>query len=467
MKEAMNEVLTDHLKGYSNVICDEVSSLTYADISDKMRELDNTLGHITENNCVCIAVVMQNTVAHVIALLYLLSNKVNVFICSSNLGNGASIPTFCNKVLVNCAGLKTTIADRFVVEENPAYVANPASALKPKAGAVLFASSGTTGPAKYIHFDSARLIDNARKCAERFRLGANSRILVPVPVSHMYGMGVGLLPALLSGAALCLVDKNNILKLFDKLHEFKPDVTLITPAVAKMILLLDKRIPGHSIYISAGERLDQATRRRFCARYGHLINLYGSSELGAVATSAPDGEIADQEVLTALTGVEVIIDGLEKGEILCKHDSGFRQYIDKSGGAITPRQEWHRTRDLGVYCNNGFTVLGRTDNCINRSGYLISLEEIEHNLQNIFEEIERVVVLEIPDDEKMITRLVAVIQLTDDSQLDVVTLTSVTRQRINRYSQPDEFYIVASIPRLANGKPDRISLINNYKNNKN
>jgi acyl-coenzyme A synthetase/AMP-(fatty) acid ligase len=285
----------------------------------------------------------------------------------------------------------------------------------------------------------------------------------------MYGMGAGWLPAMISGASVCLIDKNNIVKLYDKIAQFHPDVTLITPAVSKMLLLLNKDISAKTIYITAGEIMKQEVYEQFESRYGTLINLYGCTELGAIATTSledNDRDYSSAGLLKPLDHVAVEIDGEEKGEILCMHNAGFEGYVDKYGN-MQPGQEgkstWYRTKDLGWH-NSGpyFKVIGRKDNCINRAGFLISLEEVEHKLEDLFS-MKKAVVFECDKEEGLMNRLVAVCELADGMDPDDKAVKDICRNKMSRHQVPDEFYFVRNLPRLNNGKPDRIFIIHNYK----
>ncbi len=453
--------------GAGNALSDEARSVTYADLPRLLAGLDAQFEAHGKTGLVCVGFAAGNTVGHALLMLYLLAEKINFFVLPSHAASPA-IPPFCDTVLSlapHPAGDPDPVG-RVTLRENPHFAG---AAVEPGTGYAFFASSGTTGPAKYICFPQENLLGNARHCVERFGLHVASRVLIPVPVGHMYGLGVGLLPALLAGAGIRLVEKNNILKFIDQITWFSPDTVLMTPTVAKMVLLLNKRIAGKRTYISAGERLDAKTHQQFEACYGLLINLYGSTEQGAIATSRPGDENAAARtagVLFPLGGVEVRVDGDPAGEILSRHPAGFRCYVDQHGaplpGPAAPAG-WYPTRDLGRRAGDGgFSVAGRIDNCVNRSGFLVSLEEIESVLRDLFGEISRVVVFAPATDEGLVTRLVAVCELGAGFRLDGETVKKICRSRLSRHLVPDEFYFIRHLPRLGNDKPDRAYLVQHF-----
>jgi acyl-CoA synthetase (AMP-forming)/AMP-acid ligase II len=455
----------------ANTLCDELACMQYVDIPLVLSQIDVFFRKHTQGPVFCVGLPVQNNLVQAMVILYLLSEKINFFLLSGN-SNHQQMPLFCDKILTVTGNYQPGIdvQQALALTGHEGCVAKE-RAIRPGSGAVFFSSSGTSGPAKYVYFKQEKLIQNARNCIQRFGFDQESKILVPVPIGHAYGMGVGLLPGLVAGANLCLVEKNNIVKLFAMLGSFRPNYTLINPTVCKMILLLDKPISSKTMYITAGEKMDENIHREFEAKYGLLVNLFGCSELGAVATSPVDEASAEDRLegfVQPVEGVEVVIDKENKGEIVCRHNAGFEHYVDRYGDTDTSfntDNSLFNTRDRGLDAGNGnFKVMGRIDNCVNRAGFLISLEEIESSLKELFAGLKQVVVFEASAQESLLTRLVAVCEVADRFELDEAEVSSICRKKMKRYFLPDEFHFVQDMPRLGNGKPDRSFLKNNYKN---
>jgi len=456
--------IIEHFKS-DNAISDENGRMEYGRLPHILALLNiEFAAYRGEQSNSCFALRTKNTVGTALVILYLLSEKISFHMCSEHSEDGL-IPPFCKKVITVHHDASAADFVHFIsIENNPHHRQEQAI----REGLVFLSSSGTSGPSKYISFEQDNLVANAKSCVSRFAFNNSSSVLVPVAIGHMYGMGVGLLPALLCGANVCLIERTNILKLFGKLGEYKPHFTLITPTVAKMIVMLDKQLPGKSTYITAGESMDKKTYINFESRYGELINLYGCTELGAIATSQGGKESAmkrHEGHIFPINGVKVKLDGVSQGEILCRHNAPFSGYVDKYGNAMPKQGEWYGTKDIGVSLFSGsFKVTGRVDNCINRSGFLISLEEVEQELNLLFSEINRAVVLSVDNKESLLARMIAVCELNDGCQLDAEAALKICRREMKRYHQPDEFHFVNTIPRLSNGKPDRHSLRKTIKN---
>lgn len=448
-------------------LCDDGGTIPYSSIPEIMAATDLYFNDCGKKNMFCLAVLADNTVAQAILVLYLLTQKVNFLLMGNYPQTGQKIPAFCDYILKISSrpAQELQLPADIELTVNPGYIGGPGPCdLERHSRSVLFMSSGTTGEPKYIQFKQKKLFGNAHNCIRRLAIDRRCRVLIPVPVHHMYGMGVGLLPALLSGASICLIQKNNIIKLLDKIAGFKPDLTLLTPTLVKMILLSKQKIDRQGIYVSAGEKLAGGPFADFESRYGELLNLYGCTELGAVAVS-PGGSAHSRSraegLVMPLKKVAIKISRKENGQIYCRHPAGFEGYLDKRGFRLplSPTQQtWHATKDTGVRIGRtGFAVTGRSDNCINRSGFLVSLDEIASFLENLVPEINKAIVFEGKSDG-LLAKLIAVCELTNGCSLDPAELKRLCKAKTQRHLVPDEFFFVREIPRLNNGKPDRALL---------
>ncbi|HTI10107.1 MAG TPA: class I adenylate-forming enzyme family protein [Puia sp.] len=450
-----------------NTLQDDRSSLDYAVVNRIVNSLDEVFKQQGFLKIQCIYIAFQNDIDHAVVILYLLSRKINFYL-RSNTGHHQQIPPFCDVLLTWTAEGATGVelSERLELKRNSDCTGS--EFIRPGSGKVFFSSSGSTGLPKFIMHTSASLLLNAQAVAERFKYGPEKKVLIPVPVNHMYGFGVGFLPSVMTGASIRLVDKNNVIKLFENLNSFQPDITLLTPPVCKMLVLLNKTVPGNSLYISAGDKMKSSTYAAFESRYGMLINLYGCTELGAIATSHEKmtGEERTEGVVRPLSNVRIIIEGDGKGEVLCRHPAAFEGYIDSNGKEIPlAEKKWFRTKDLGTRTGHKkFKVLGRTDHSINRLGYLVSFREIEFALEELFTEIQEVIVVQDANENMLGDRLIAYCQTEGPQALNKDAIKKICREKIPRHLIPDDFIFVAALPRLTNGKPDRQLL---HKNNNN
>jgi acyl-CoA synthetase (AMP-forming)/AMP-acid ligase II len=341
-------------------------------------------------------------------------------------------------------------------------------------------TSGSMGTSKIVVHSHARLLENARNCVERFQLTATDRVTLAVPIFHMYGLGAGFLPAVMAGASLDLQENTNLLKYVERERTFNPTAAFLTPALCDMLL---QRRGGSRIYkvaVSAGARLKEEIVRAFDERFGALVNLYGSTELGAIAATAPDDPLEvrattiGRPMRSVTLASEAHVQAMEvgsiqselpppseephTGELYCQHPWGFEAYLDDEGRLITPATTWFKTGDLATFSPDGYVqILGRADNSVNRDGYLVLLGDIEQAMEQI-DTIAQVVVLTTQAEQKRGQHIVACCVLNRGTNTDPDEIRARCFDILPRYALPDEVVIFDMFPTLPSGKIDRQAL---------
>lgn len=331
---------------------------------------------------------------------------------------------------------------------------------------VFLRTSGSTSEPKLAMHSDENLTRNAGNCVERFRLMAQSRVLIAVPIYHMYGLGAGFLPAAMAGASIRLIDQTNIIKYLDQEKQFQPDVSFMTPTLIEMALRTRKSTYHYRLVVTAGDRINKTTYVDFENKFGPLVNLYGSTELGAIATSnlSDPLETRSNGVVHVMPGVEARPATGEKenemAEIMCRHDAGFDAYVDKQGKQIPGKTDgWFMTKDLGrMVSENVFKVAGRTGNSINRNGILVSFTEVESLMEQGIAEVQFAVAAAKEEENVRGKVLAACCQLkpgTGSDGIDAAGIRSRCFDIMPRHMVPDQVLVMAEIPRLPNGKFDR------------
>jgi acyl-coenzyme A synthetase/AMP-(fatty) acid ligase len=461
-----NMVVTTHtwpLLESAGIIGDSTTECTYTSVLASFQILDElfyTREHSVQS---CISIFAGNTAGHAIAILYLIHKRINFFLGSSDMITNTSIPDFSDKILhVETIKEAGGTSFNYNITSNPAFQAK-GGLLSEQNGLAAFSSSGSTGTPKFICYQVEKLLRNIDNCVQHFGIKNTSRVLIPVPVSHMFGLGVGFLPAIRAGASICLIEKNNVLRFLDKIQLFKPDMVLVNPTFCKMLLQLDKPFSFKGTFISAGETMKPSVHKAFTEKFGHLVNLYGCTEMGAMATThvAKSDGIPPVLLVEPLKDVSFRQTNNDTREILCSYTAGFDCYIDHTGARMDDQpfeDGWYKTRDAGR-CNeyNQWEITGRIDLCINRSGFLLSLQELETQLTAILHVIEQVVVVESGEHH-----LFAVCQLKEAHNLTSELARKACMDKLPRYAIPDTFLFTKELPRLYNGKFDRQTIKNNF-----
>lgn len=420
---------------------------------------------------------VDNTINSAVLLLWCLYNKIGFVLGSKNyLKKSASfnfVPSYCkyvvsvepsedNKSLKSLAlDIQVLINEQFMLNKH----------LQSK-GKIIVQTSGSTNTAKFVQHSSENLIKNSYNIAAYLKYTEGDRILIPVSISHMYGLGVGLLPGIISGAKICMINNTNIIKYITKEKEFQPSISILTPGLCEMLLKLPRSYNGFRFSTIGGERISSSNQEKYEKKYGKLVNLYGSSEMGVIAGTNPNKGIDHaNNLLTPVPGVKVHFEKLHSSEnqfvIFCKSEFGFINYLDSKGNAAS--QNFHKS----YFCTNdivkksskdSFNIVDRVGNGVNRDGILVSCTEIETTIEKEFPEIEKVIVLV---DKSVLEyrgkKLIAFCKIKQKVSIAALDIKSKAQKRIIKHLLADEYILIEDFPLLPNFKINRKQLLKNYK----
>jgi acyl-CoA synthetase (AMP-forming)/AMP-acid ligase II len=316
-------------------------------------------------------------------------------------------------------------------------------------------------------------LNNAAACVDRWRLTADDRFSVPVPIFHSYGFGAALLPGLLAGAAMDFLAQGNIVTYVDRETRFKPNVAFLTPSMCDIFLSRRSSPRTYRLSVTAGDRVKPETVAGFQPRFGPLLNLYGSAEMGAVCAASPD-DPCDTHVGTAgypLAGIELCIAaagsehevalGEGVGVLQCRQANGFDGYlIQEEGWRFETREDdaWFEMLDLARMRGDGYVeILGRSGLSVKRDGLLVVFADLEAALERA-EGVERAIVVAAGETRRG-SRLIGICQIDRTGpapQADAVRRSCSSL--LPGYAVPDEVVIVDLLPQLPSGKIDRRAL---------
>jgi acyl-coenzyme A synthetase/AMP-(fatty) acid ligase len=436
------------LETYSDgFISDGEASVSYGELPRRFEELDRVFHRESEIGD-WFVFPCGNTLNEAVLLLWLLKRQRSFLLVPPTAMALLPVPSFC-RLLVRVEKGTGTLS----FEENGDY--SPPPQWLAAAPALLLRTSGSTAAPKLALHRHDSLLQNGANCVERFGFTAADRLLIPVPLYHMYGLGAGFLPAVLAGTSISLMEGTNIIRFLDGEKSFEPTGALLTPILINMMLRARKGSYPYRVTVTAGDRIAKEAFSLYEKRFGRLFNLYGSTELGAIATTNPDDPppLRSQAAVQPLPDVEIGIDPT----IRCRHGSGFECYVDMAGNRLAEIEDgWFATGDLGADVGDGrFRVLGRTGNSVNRNGILVAFAEVESFIERGVAGVEHVVVTTGQEENERGRHMVAVCQLTKGAELDAREIRRLCFDVMSRHQVPDRVEVVNAIPRLPNGKFDR------------
>jgi acyl-coenzyme A synthetase/AMP-(fatty) acid ligase len=453
-----------------NIITDGTNQCTYPELLEIFAALDKSFQQSGISPGECSVLICGNSLPEALLLLWMLYRKRN-FLLLPRGGLVISLPEFCQyKICVdlNSPGLDIKVpATYLAVEANPGFSAE--TSLPGEQGSILLKTSGSTAEPKLVVHSHESFVQNAVNCVYRFEITPNQRLLIPVPIYHMYALGAAIIPGVIAGASINLLEKTNIITYLDREKQYQPNVSFLTPPLCDMFLRARKSPYRYRLVVTAGDRITPATFENFETKFGKLVNLYGSTELGAIATSQLNDplNIRSNGILETMPGVTIDFTDKESendpervSEIICSHDYGFDTYVDKKGRKITVEiAKPFKTKDLGKRITaNRFQVVGRTGNSVNRHGILVAFSEVESIIEQGIAEVAHAVVTGGKEDITRGKKMVAWCELKPKTNLNDQNLRSRCFDMMLRHMVPDEVRVIKEIPRLPNGKFDRKKL---------
>ncbi|MEB3274576.1 MAG: class I adenylate-forming enzyme family protein [Prochlorothrix sp.] len=389
------------------------------------------------------------------------------------------LPGFCPYLLVPDRSQVVASADLVRVDRYVNLQANPVAQagldLGDRADRKLYLrTSGSTGTPKVVMHSQARLAANVQACVDRLQLTAADRIALPVPLFHMYGLGAGFLPGIRAGASIDLQQGANLLRYLQREQKFNPNVAFLTPIFCETLLKGRRSDRPYRITVAAGDRVREDTFTPYEARFGCLIKLYGSTEMGALSASSPaePPETRSQTVGQPMPDVTFCLKETETltaedrakglGELWCRREAGFEGYLDWQGQPLDLGQwdaaGWFRTKDLGrLWPDGGVEVLGRCDHSVNRDGLLVFFADVERVLESLVG-VEAAVVVSKGESQRG-KNLTAYCVVSAGYGGTAIDLRQQCFDRLPNRAVPDRVLLVKALPLLANGKIDRQALV--------
>lgn len=339
-------------------------------------------------------------------------------------------------------------------------------------GLVVF-TSGSTGLPRPIYRSLERIVQAARVLGRTVGLAPGAGVLGTLPLARSYGLVNTLVLAALVGGRLALTDRfdpSRTLGLLASGHyAFWPasPVMIDLAGRAPAPSLAGRPAPGSAAptCFVAG-RVTPAARRRLEERLGVPVgSIYGTTETGIVAIDLVRGPERSAITGQPLPGVRFATG--DAPDVSTPPGSPGRVWIScpwvMEGYGFPPAlrwpgttPEWLPTQDLGALDATGSLRLsGRLDDCIRTgAGYLVNPAEVASALEEHPDVTEAVVV---PLETAPGPVLGALVE--GRSGLTSVDLRRLADRRLPAWAQPRVVHVTAALPRLLDGRPDRLTCI--------
>lgn len=338
--------------------------------------------------------------------------------------------------------------------------------------AAILYTSGTTGRSKGAMLTHRNLASNALALHRLWGFCDNDVLLHALPIFHIHGLFVALNTSLLNASEIIFLPKFEVAEVRRQLHR----ATMIMGVPTFYTRLLAEKTFGAAdcetmrLFVSGSAPLTAETFRLFERRTGHaILERYGMSEAGMIASNPLGGERIAGTVGFALPGVEIrVTDGDhilppgEPGVVEVRGDNVFKGYWrmpEKSVEEFRPGG-WFSTGDIGFLDEQGrLTLSGRAKDLIIVGGFNVYPKEIEDALDAL-PEIAKSAVIGVPHPD-MGEGVVAVLApasgnagappISDDGLKAAVSAMA-------KFKQPRRFVWLEALPRNTMGKVQKQAL---------
>ncbi|MBR0679934.1 AMP-binding protein [Roseomonas eburnea] len=289
----------------------------------------------------------------------------------------------------------------------------PLPELRPDEDALIVATSGTTGAPKLFTLTHANLTANLTGVLAQGLIGPGDRMLVPLPLHHVYPFLVGLMTPFAAGATVVLPEAVTGPQIVQALKSARATIMVGVPRLyvallaglqarvaargraARMVFgaLLEfatslrrggidigrrlfgslhaQMAPDLRLMVSGGAKLDPEATWMLEALGWKVASGYGLAETASLFTgNTPGAQRIGSEGRPIAAGTQIRIDApdvLGIGEILLRGPNvfaGYRNNPEANAAAFTA-DGWFRTGDLGRLDTDGFLyVTGRSKELI-------------------------------------------------------------------------------------------------------
>jgi malonyl-CoA/methylmalonyl-CoA synthetase len=343
----------------------------------------------------------------------------------------------------------------------------------PEAPAAIVYTSGTTGASKGAILTHQMFAVNAVNLAACWQITAADRLLLPLPLFHVHGLGNGLHTWLLSGCRMRLLERFDRETAAAQFEDFAPTLFFGVPTMYTRMQDFDEaaahRIGGRMrLFVSGSAPLPAQNLENFRRLYGHtILERYGMTETLMNISNPYAGERRPGSVGLPLPGVSVrnldpdgnpVADG-ETGELYLRGPNVTPGYWRNPGATASAfRDGWFRTGDLAARSPDGyFTLQGRRSDLIISAGFNIYPREIEEWLCEQ-PEVAEAAVAGVPDP---VRGEIPVAYIVAAGACDTAAIEQRCRAALASFKIPRKFVLIEKLPRTALGKVQKHLLIRN------
>jgi fatty-acyl-CoA synthase len=324
---------------------------------------------------------------------------------------------------------------------------------------MLVYTSGTTGQPKGAVHTQAGMLANLDMAIDAQSLDATTRTLAVLPLFHVGGLAIQVLPTLAAGGVVRLHPRFDADAWFDDVERWRPTTTLLVPAVMRALVEHPRWATADLsslAFVNSGSQIvPRALIERFHARGVPVAQVYGATETGPVSIVLRPAEAMAHvgSVGRPARGVHV---RLVDGEVQLRASNLARGYHRQPDDAAFAGG-WFRTGDLARVDAEGFyQIVGRARELIISGGENIHPDEIEQ-IALADPAVAEAAAVGVADARWGEVPVLAVVARTGRA-VDEARLRASLEAALARFKQPRRIVVLDALPKTALGKVRRSAL---------
>ena len=344
---------------------------------------------------------------------------------------------------------------------------NPTMQRAPEETAVVLFTSGSEGIPKGVALSHQNIIANIYQSFSVTNVHTTDRLFNPLPVFHCFGLVAGMIFPLYAGArSFQFPSPLQYRQIADLIYHWRPTVVFGADSFLQRYGAVAHALDMSSLrlVVAGAEKLKDETRRLWYEKFGLMIYQgYGATEASPViAVNTPRFHLPGS-VGMPLPGIECRLQPVPElnepyvGVLEVRGPNVMRGYISPDNPeSLEPLpQGWYNTGDIVQMSREGYiTILGRQKRFAKIAGEMISLDQVESLVQQLWPEASH-------------AALVRYDQQRGEKILLITTQADATKQALidhwskyghSRLSGPAQVIVVEDIPLLATGKIDYFAL---------
>jgi long-chain acyl-CoA synthetase len=337
---------------------------------------------------------------------------------------------------------------------------------------VIMYTSGSSGFPKGVMLGMKSILHTANNIINYCNYNKESFQLITIPISHSFGMGQLYSMLLCGGAAYVEKGMARGKRIRLALENYQITGFPTTPTGVELILTMYKELflthkngIKEMIVNSAPLTRQRALMLKALLPNTKIYTYYGMTEASR-STMICLNDVHDdliEHVGMAMYGNEVRING-ENSEIVLSGKNLMIGYVsDFNENNEDYRAKKINSGDIGHINEEGYLkITGRIKDQINVGGYKVSPLEVE----KILDEIDFVIcsaVIGIENENK--EEIVVAFLETKKPKIKEAEIYKNISNKLEIYKIPKKIYFIEKIPRIVNGKIDRLMLKKFYKGN--